>query len=116
MKPMSLINRIFQLFPWRHTSLVGQLADEVARECQAKVSQSVCLRTEEMSPSEIRGYVRAFAVGCVVPQVDQTIRNRHLKPAVRNKIVDAAIDRLVSLVTHDILCRVHPATNVRTAA
>jgi hypothetical protein len=115
-KIMPLIDRIFQLLPWRRTSLVGLLANEVVRECRSKVTQSICLRTEEMSPSEIRGYVKAFAVSCVVPQVDRAIRHRSMKPADRNKIIDVAIDKLATLVTHELLCQVSPAATGRTMA
>jgi hypothetical protein len=114
MKPMSLIQQIFQfLFSWRNSSRVEQIAGEAARECQADLWHSVYPRTVNMNPAEIRGYVRAYAVGYLTTQVDCAVSQYHLQPALKKQILGSAIDQLVSLVSHEVLCHV---ANPRTLA
>ena len=103
------------LFPWRHVPLVEQAAGEVARQCRSRLWGRVCRRTANMSIAEIRGYVRAQAAGCVAGEVDYVLCHRCLKPALRNRVVDAAVDQLVSMVARDILSREPPA-NTKTMA
>lgn len=103
------------LFPWRNSHVVEQVAGEVARECRSSLWQRVYLRTANMSPAELRGYVRAQAAGFVGSEVEQAIRRRRLRIDLRSRLIDASVDQLVNMVAHDVLCGEPPA-RVRTMA
>jgi hypothetical protein len=68
-----------------------------------------------MSIAEIRGYVRAYAAGCVRNEAEQTIHRRCLKSAVEKRIVDAAINQLVVMVARDALCGEPAAARTKAA-
>jgi hypothetical protein len=68
-----------------------------------------------MSIAEIRGYARAQAAGCVGTEVEQVFRYRRLKTALQNRVTDAAVDQLVSLIVHDVLSE-PPMVIARTMA
>jgi hypothetical protein len=105
MQPKVSISGFFSLLlPWHNRQLVEQVGGEVARECRADIWQRGYRCTGSMSIAAIRGYVRAQAGGCVRSKVDQIASHHGLKPALRARVTDAAIEQLVGMVLHDFLC------------
>lgn len=100
-RPLGVI--LERLFPWRHTQVVEQIAGEVARQCQSELWQRVGQQTAEMSVAEIRGYVRAHAVGLLEQEVDRALLRRGLNHRLHGRVIDAAVSQLVGMVAHDVL-------------
>ena len=116
MRLKSPANSILRLlFPWHGFHSVEQVAGEVARQCRASLLRRVYQRTVNMSVAEIRGYVRAQAAGYVGDEVDQVLCRRRLKPALRNRVADAAINQLVGMIAHDVLSG-EPSASTRPLA
>jgi hypothetical protein len=111
----SLVSLLSFLSPWHNAHVVEQMAGEVARQCGACLGRRVYQRTENMSIAEIRGYVSAIAAGCVDGEVSQAISHRRLKPAMRSRVTNAAVDQLVHMVAHDVLA-FEPQAHARTMA
>jgi hypothetical protein len=111
----SLVSLLSSLSSWHNAHVVEQMAGEVARQCGARLGGQVYQRTENMSIAEIRGYVSAIAAGCVGGEVDRAISGRRLKPAMRSRVADAAVDQLVRMVAHDVLA-FEPQARARTMA
>jgi hypothetical protein len=105
------------LFRWHSIHLVEQVANEVARQCRAGLWRRVNRRTCDMSIAQVRGYARAQAAWCACDEVDRTLCERGLvlKPKVRNRVVQSAIDQLVAMVIHDVLSNQAP-TGTKTIA
>ena len=105
MRLTSNLGRLFRaMLPWHNAVLAEQLAGEVARECRANLGQLVHHRTSDMSIAETRGYVRAQSAGYVADEVNHILCQRHVKPALRKRIADMAVDQLVGMVVRDVLC------------
>ena len=106
------------LFPWHSIHLVEQVASEVAQQCRAGLWRRVYRRTADMSIAQVRGYTRAQAAGCVGGEVDRTLHERrlNLKPALRDRVVQSAIDQLVAMVVHDVLSNQLPTSTKTIAA
>jgi hypothetical protein len=105
-----------RLFPWRDRQMVEQVGGAIARECQADVWRRGYRCTGSMSIAAIRGYIRAQAGECVAAMVEQFAIHNRLKPALRARVEDAAINQLVGLVLHDFLSGVSPAEEKSLAA
>jgi hypothetical protein len=80
---------------------VHQMADEIAQQCQAGIWQRICHRMSSMSASEIRGYAMAHAVGFVESEVDRTLCRHGRNSTLRSRVIDTAVQKIVSLVIHD---------------
>jgi hypothetical protein len=104
------------LFPWRQAHFVKQAAGDVVQQCRADLWQRVDRRTANMSLSEIRGYARALAAGFVADQLDHSLCCHGLKPALRSRVADAAVDQLIGMVVHGILSGALPANTKPMAA
>ena len=105
MKPMLTANGLLGiLFPWHNGGLVKQVAGEVARQCRAGLWRRVYPHAANMSIAQIRGYVRSHAAGCVDEEVSCSLSRRRLNPALHRRVTDAAVDQLILMLAHDILC------------
>jgi hypothetical protein len=69
-----------------------------------------------MSIAEMRGYARAQAAGYVDDEVERALYRRHLKPSLRGRIADAAVEQLVGMLVHDFLSSIPPANTNTMAA
>ena len=104
MSPKHFVDNILGvLFPWYDAYSVTQVAGEVARECRAGLWKRVHLRLANMGIAEIRGYVRAYAAGCVGLEVRQVAERRNLRQGLYARVTDAAVDQLVSMIARDVL-------------
>jgi len=109
MNPISQPNLLCTfLFPWSKARLVEQAGGEVARECRAELWQRVRHQVAGMSVPEIRGYVRAHAVGIATAQVEQVLSRRSLKPALRVRVLESGVDQLVNMAVRDTLIEESP--------
>jgi hypothetical protein len=106
---------LMSFFPWHQTRLIEQAGGEVARECRADLWNRVRCRAMSMSTPEIRGYVRAYAVGCAANQVDQVLNRWCLKPALRLQVLASGVEQLVSMAVRDALSDEMP-TDVKPMA
>ena len=97
------------LFPWSRARLVDQVGGEVARHCRAELWQRVHRQVAGMSVPEIRGYVRAHAVGIAAAQVDEVLSRRSLKPTLGPRVLASGINQLVSMTIRDALIGEPPA-------
>ncbi len=104
MSPKHFVDNLLGvLFPWYDAYLVTQVAGEVARECRADLWNRVQLRLANMSIAQIRGYVRAYAAGCVGLEVRQAAARRNLRHGLFARVEKAAIDQLVGMIARDVL-------------
>jgi hypothetical protein len=114
---MFTANSLFDLFfPWRNSQLVEQLGGQLARECRGDFWRQGHRCLGSMSIAAIRGYARAQASGLAAAKVDQILPPRHLKPAFRSSVAEAAFDQLVGMVVHDVLAGQLPADERSIAA
>jgi hypothetical protein len=104
------------LFPWHNRHLVEQLGGQLARECRGDFWRRGHRCLGSMSIAAIRGYARAQAGGCMTSKMDQVLLHRRLGPALRTRVMDAAIDQLVGMVVHDVLAGQLPADERSIAA
>ncbi len=112
----SLISSLATVFsPWSRTHSLQQAAGEVVSECHGRLSQAVCRSTITMTPDETRGYVRAHAVQYVSSQVDEVLRRHRLSRCHRSQLMVTAVNRLVTMVSHERLTRA-PAPQSRPLA
>jgi len=104
MSPKCIVDGFLRvLFPWYDAYLVTQVAGEVARECRADLWNRVQMRLANMSIAEVRGYIRAYAVGCVGLEVRQAASRRNLRQGLWSRIEKAAVDQLVGMIARDVL-------------
>jgi hypothetical protein len=116
MKTISFLDRfLLSLLPWHRNHLVDQLAGEVARRCRADLWQRMGWRVNTMSVSEIRGYARAHAAGWLRSEVDQALARHELGPGLCPQVAASAMDRLITMVIHDVLSD-QPPSDVNTMA
>jgi hypothetical protein len=108
MKTAFPTNLFLRFLPWRSGHLATQAAGEVARQCQSALWRRVSRQTASMSLAEVRGYVRAQAAGCVATEVEQVLARRQLKPKLRTQVTASALDQLIGMVVHDVLCEQAP--------
>ncbi|MEN6406655.1 MAG: hypothetical protein ABFC77_09300 [Thermoguttaceae bacterium] len=108
------IGGIFGYFPpWRSTRLVQQAADEIVDQCRDDLWQRMRQPAATMSPPEIRGYVRALAMGVVCERLSHA---DDVKPALRGRVAEAAVDQLIGMVVHGALSGVLPVKTATMAA
>ncbi|MCE5302163.1 MAG: hypothetical protein LLF97_03520 [Planctomycetaceae bacterium] len=98
---------------WRNARLVEQAASQIVDQCRDDLWQRMRQPAATMSPPEIRGYVRALAMGVVCEQLS---RENQLKPALRGRVAEAAVDQLIGLVVHGALSGALPAKPATMAA
>ncbi len=96
-------------WPWRRNRLIEQVGGEIARECREDLWGQVEHRIEGMSIPEARGYIRARAAGIVENFATGAMERRSLRPELRPRVLEAAVDRLVGLALHDALSVAVPA-------
>ena len=113
---LSTLNPFARLFSWRNHEWLDRTAGEVAEKCRANVWQRVRLRTSDMSMAELRGYVRAQAAAWIDGEIDHLACRDSWKPALRSRVTDTAVNRLISMVTHDALTDCTPASLQNMAA
>jgi hypothetical protein len=99
----ALPNSVLILFPWCKTRLVEQAGGEVARECRDELWHCVHRQVVGMSVSEVRGYVRAYAVGIADAQVEEVLGRRSLKLSLRDRVLASGVEQLVSMTVRDAL-------------
>jgi hypothetical protein len=104
------------LLPWRRTRLVEQAGGEVARECRADLWQRVRRPVAGMSVPELRGYVRAHAVGIAATHVEQVLGRRSLNSALQVRVLASSVDQLVSMAVRDALTEESPGEARNLAA
>jgi hypothetical protein len=104
MTDFSIPRFLQHIFPWQKARLVEQTAGEVARQCREGLWRRIAGRTSMMSASEIRGYVRARAVGFVGEEVGQTLARHQLSSGLGPQVTASALDQLIAMVIHDVLC------------
>ena len=109
------------LFNWlaqvSHNKVLLQRADEIATECQHEVRQHVWAAGMKMNQSQARGYVRVYArkavrrrLGLVRPT------EKTLAPQQHSKLMELAVQRLVSNVVAEFLViQLPPASRRRVA-
>jgi hypothetical protein len=68
-----------------------------------------------MSMAELRGYVRAQAAVWIDGEIEHLSTRGALKPALRARVTDTAVNQLISMVAHDVLSGLSPA-DVRNMA
>jgi hypothetical protein len=115
MKTPFAIGFLSHWLPWQKTRLVQQVAGEVARQCRASLWQYLGHKTTMMSISEIRGYVRAHAIGFVGNEVDRACLRRRIGLSLRAQVAAAAVEQLITMVIHDVLCE-QPPCDIKTMA
>jgi hypothetical protein len=86
------------LFPWQSRRAVEHAAENVAGRCRASLGWRVYRQAGDMSVAEIRGYVRALAWEYVY---DEIAKLPAFKPALRSRVVGAAVEKLVRMVSYD---------------
>jgi hypothetical protein len=92
------------LLPWtfgsRGEDRLDQLAQRVAERSRVEVSRRICGVTPEMSPAEIRGYIRARSAVVVHREVNLALqRERHLSTSERTRLIEMATEMLVRTFT-----------------
>jgi hypothetical protein len=88
----------------RQRRAIEQAGGEVARACHASLWREIEMRTSLMSVAEIRGYVRAFAQARIVSEVEASLQRRGLDRSLRPSVADMAVEQLIAMVVHDVLC------------
>jgi hypothetical protein len=85
-----------------YSSLIGQTAGEVARECRSAIWERILPRTRRMTPALAQGYVRAIAPGFILREVDAVMCRRRVRASVRSYVVAEATEQLIALIVDDI--------------
>jgi hypothetical protein len=96
--PTSLRSRL----SGRNARLVDQLGGAVAHRCRASLWRRTCRQAETMSVAEIRGYVRAHALPLVEPEVDAEMADQGIDQALRGRLIESAVERLIAMTIHDV--------------
>jgi hypothetical protein len=92
------------LFRWFHAPLIRQTGGEVARECHAALWDHAFARAQDMTPAQVRGYIRAIAPGFITREIDAVLGRRRVRWSLRSQVLDAAIDQITELIVDDVVC------------
>jgi hypothetical protein len=116
---MQVVYSVFRflryLFPWQKRRFVAQVAGEVARQCHGDLWRYSCLKIREMGISEIRGYIRALAIGFAEREAEQVLARRHIDRRLLAEVVASAVEQLITLAIRDALTE-QPACERKTIA
>ena len=113
---MSWPNRLFAFLLQRQDArLVEQLAEQIARHCRTALSDSVRQNAIGMTPDMLRGYVRAYATGCVAAALETASIPPEMADDFRLRVLAAATEQVVGLVVADLL-NVQPVVRSLAAA
>jgi hypothetical protein len=104
------------LFSWRNDRLVERAACDITGRCRAGLGWLVYRRAADMSVAEIRGYVRALAWQFVCREVEQMLVCADIKPHLRDRVVNAAVEKLMRVVSHDAINKLAFADKTTLAA
>lgn len=95
------------------SSLLAQVADEIAAACLEPVCCRVQAHAASMSAAEARGYIRARAAAVVDPGVETAIAGRQqLRGSDRESLIQLVTQRLI----RDVVGRIPGPTRRRRAA
>lgn len=95
---MSWFRRLAGHFGLGRARQLDQLALVIAQRCQPTVWRRVAAPSLAMTPSELRGYIRARAVGVVQDHVRLSIsENRSQARLDRAALVEQALEQVVRL-------------------
>jgi len=93
---------INQLFSWRTTQKIENLAVDIARQCRSRVTQQVISKSKTLPPEQLRGYVRAYATGCLESVAKQRVNTEQLNPCQISKVILQAKEFLIEMVIRDM--------------
>ena len=107
------------IFPSFVTGKIDRVSIEVATKSQSEVASRCQNRDFALSVAELRGFVRAMAGAVVRKQYSITFKNNHRLKRInkyRDQIIQQATDRLVRLVSREILSVQYTSAGQRKAS
>ncbi len=87
---------------------IDNLAADIARRCKASLIHRIINRSNSLPPEQMRGYVQAYATGCLESVVREWVAVERPDPALISEVVLRAKEFLIEIVLSEMQVIIPP--------